>query len=857
MLKNYWLVAIRKLWKHKAHAVINVLGLTVGLASCLIIFLITHFELGFDRFHPGGDRIYRLVNRHNGNNIRGLHFGAAIPGPLAPTMQKELSGCTVSAFITSSPTIIVPSGDSRQPAKQFESTPRDEAAPVIITDPQYFRIFQYKWLAGNSATALNDPYRVVLSTKEVRQFFGNISPADAMGREVIYVDNDTIPAYVSGVVADWDQNTDFAFRDFISYSTVQTAAISKDYHLDNWRMTGSSTQGIVLLDKGTTVAQVERQFPGILQKYVPAPRGPRAMLAGPNAMPAGPNVIPAGPKHTPPPRPKNVLTLQPLADIHFNEDYTDDYSRQAHLPTLYGLMGIAVFILLLAVINFVNLSTAQSLQRTKEVGIRKVLGSRRKHIVFQFLGETLVLTLLAAILSLLITPLVMRLLDPYMPPGLRFEPSIVTLLFLAGITIVTALLGGWYPAKVISALLPVLSLKGQATRDLQPNRFLHRGLIVFQFTISLLFIIGTVVVARQLHYVLNTDLGFDKDAIITFDTDGQFESGEVLAQQLGEIPGIALVSRNENTPQAIFHGLGPFIYRGPQNDTVMAGSIHTDTNYLRLFGIPLVAGRNFVANDSVYEYVINETMARQLGFRRPQDAINQPVDYGMGRLPSPGSLMAPGPFKGMIVGVVRDFHSTSLHEAISPICLYYDPRVYEISIRLAPVARRPEAAAAVLARVQKVWQANYPHDKFSYTFFDDKIASLYQQEQRISGLMRLAMIIAIAISCMGLLGLATFAAEQRQKEIGIRKVMGATVLRIFRMLTVDFLWPVVLAFVIATPLAWYFLHEWLQGFVYRATVPWWIFGCCGLGAVIIALVTVSFQVLRTAKVNPAEALRTD
>jgi putative ABC transport system permease protein len=851
MLKNYWLVAIRKLWKHKIHAAINVLGLTIGLSSCLIIFLITHFELSFDRFHPGGDRIYRLVHRSNGENMHGEHFGAAIPGPLAPTMQKELSGCTVSAFITSSPAIIVPGGDPRQPAKQFEPASRDEAAPVIITDPQYFRVFQYKWLAGNPATALNDPYRVVLSAKEVRQFFGNISPADAMGREVIYVDRDTIPAYVSGVVADWDHNTDFAFRDFISYSTVQTTALSKDYLLDQWNIVGSSTQGIVLLDKGTTVAQVERQFPGILQKYQPAPRGGRAMMAGPMPMPAGP-------KHAPPPRPKTFLTLQPLADIHFNEAYTDDYSRQAHLPALYGLMGIAVFILLLAVINFVNLSTAQSLQRTKEVGIRKVLGSRRRHIVYQFLGETLVLTFLAAILSLLITPLVMRLLDPYMPPGLHFQPSVATLLFLVGITIITALLAGWYPAKVISALLPVLSLKGQATRDLGPNRLLHRGLIVFQFTISLLFIIGTVVVARQLHYVLNTDLGFDKDAIITFDTDGQFESGEVLAQQLREIPGIALVSRDENTPQAVFHGMGPFIYRGPQNDTAMAGSIRADTNYLRLFGISLVAGHNFDANDSVYEYIINETMASQLGFRSPQDAINQPVDYGMGRLPPPGTRPNPGSsHKGTIVGVVRDFHSTSLHEAISPICLFYDPRLFEISVRLAPAERQPEAVAAVLARVKKVWQAAYPHDKFSYTFFDEKIASLYQQEQRISGLMRLAMIIAIAISCMGLLGLATFAAEQRQKEIGIRKVMGATVVRIFRMLTVDFLWPVALAFVIAAPVAWYFLHGWLEGFVYRVTMPWWIYGICGLAAVVIAMLTVGVQAIKAAIKNPVEALRSE
>jgi hypothetical protein len=274
-----------------------------------------------------------------------------------------------------------------------------------------------------------------------------------------------------------------------------------------------------------------------------------------------------------------------------------------------------------------------------------------------------------------------------------------------------------------------------------------------------------------------------------------------------------------------------------------------DTNYLRLFGLKLVAGRNFFANDSVNEYVINETLASQLGFRRPQDALGQPV--------KPSMSNGPNGAEGRIVGVVRDFHSGSLHETIPPLYIDYDNHTPEISIRLAPEARQPATVATVLAEVEKLWKTTYPHDKFSYTFFDETIANLYQQEQRISGLMRLAMIIAIAISCMGLLGLVTFTAEQRQKEIGIRKVLGASVLRIFRMLTVDFLWPVTLAFVIATPVAWYFMKGWLQDFVYRTTVPWWIFAFCGLAAVAIAMLTVGFQAVRAATANPVESLRSE
>jgi putative ABC transport system permease protein len=820
MLKNYWLIAIRKLWKHKVHAAINVLGLTIGLASCLIIFLITHFELGYDHFHPGGDRIHRIVV-HEESKDHQSDFGS-VPGPLPPTLRKELTGFqAVSAFINANSKVIIPGKDTRQQAKELDPPPAGTPSPIIITDPQYFQIFQYKWLAGNPATSLNDPYRVVLSASEMRRYFGAIPPAEAMGREVFYPDLDSLRTYVSGVVEDWDQHTDLGFRDFISYSTARSTDLKRDYNLDNWGGIGNFSQGFVLLPNGTTPAQVERQFPAFVKKYF-------LLRPGQNAS----------------------LSLQPLADIHFNADYSDKYSRTAHLPTLYGLMGIAGFILLLAVINFVNLSTAQSLQRTKEVGIRKVLGSRRKDIVVQFLGETLLLTLLAVILALLITPLVIGILRQWMPPGLHLELSTSTLLFLLGIIIITPLLAGWYPAKVISALLPVLSLKGQATRNLAPNRYLHRGLIVFQFTISLVFIIGTVIVARQLHYILNKDLGFDKDAIVTFQATGRVTEREVLAQQLRDVTGVAMVSRHDQTPQADFQSQTAFTFHGPQDRQVDNVVIEdADTNYLRLFGIKLVAGRNVAANDSVNEYVINETLASQLGFRRPQDALGQPVEPSMSH--------GPGGARGTIVGVVRDFHSGSLHEAIKPLYLDYDTHVPEISIRLAPEARQPATVATVLSEVGKLWQKTYPNDKFSYAFFDETIANLYQQEQRISGLMRLAMIIAILISCMGLLGLVTFTAEQRQKEIGIRKVLGASVVRIFRMLTLDFLWPVTLAFVIAMPVAWYFMHGWLQDFAYRTTVPWWIFAFCGLAAVAIAILTVGVQAVRAAVRNPARTLRTE
>ena len=816
MLKNYWLIAIRKLWKHKVHAGINILGLAIGLTSCLIIFLITHFELSYDHFHPNGDRIYRIVtavNHHSHGPQRSLY--PPQPGPL----RQEVTGFeAISGFSTFRAKVTIPGDGNGQQKKQFDYPPDGTPSPIILTDAPYFRIFRYEWLAGNPATSLNDPYRVVLTANEMRHYFGPITPQEAIGRQVIY--DDSLRTYVSGVVKDWDRPTDFGFRDFISCPTDRSFA-GLDYPRDPRGAIGFD-QAFALLNKGTKPAQVEPQFAAFVKKYYFArPGDPR------------------------------TFALQPLADIHFDAAYHDDYSRKADLPTLYGLMGIAVFILLLAVVNFVNLSTAQSLQRTKEVGIRKVLGGRRGDIALQFLGETFVLTLLAVILSLLITPPVITLLHQWMPPGLRLELTIPALLFLSGITVVTSLLAGWYPAKVISALLPVLSLKGLATRALLPNRYLHRALIVFQFSISLIFIMGTVIVTRQLHYVLNTDLGFDKDAIVSFRALGPVRQRDVLAQELRALPGIAIVSLNRQLPETRYSSATNFIWHGPKDDTVdFANFEEGDTDYLRLFGIRLVAGRNFFANDSVNEYLVNETMIQRLGFRRPQDALGQPVQPGFRKTSGRSSL-------GTIVGVVADFHSLPFHQSIPALFIDYDRSGSEISIRLAATARQPAAISTVLAQVEKIWRAIYPDEKFTYSFLDDDIANLYREEQRLSGLMRLAMIMAISISCMGLLGLATFAAEQRQKEISIRKVMGASVARIFRMLTVDFLWPVALAFVIAMPVAWYFLKGWLQDFVYRTDMPWWLFGLAGLSAVGIALITVSFQTVRTASANPADSLRTE
>jgi putative ABC transport system permease protein len=544
-----------------------------------------------------------------------------------------------------------------------------------------------------------------------------------------------------------------------------------------------------------------------------------------------------------------ALSLQPLADIHFNEKYADDFARKVSLPTLYGLMAIAAFILLIAAVNFINLSTAQSVQRAREIGVRKVLGGRRPAIILQFLSEALLIVLFATALSLLISPPLLVALQSLLPRGVKLEVfQGATLLFLAVTVVVTCLLAGFYPARVLSSYQPALSLKGQGIQQLNSRSYLRKALIVFQFTVSLIFIIGTMIIGRQIHYMLNTDLGFDHDAIVIVraNQDRPNHKRAVLAQKFRELTGVELVARHTEPPTAKGH---PGTYIEPMGNVaadkkVMASFDMCDTDYVRLYGMHILAGRNLFPSDTIKEFLVNETCAQALGFRRPADALGHMVDIGMDRGVGP------------IVGVIRDFHSKSMHEPITPFFLStYEGAERDISVKLSTSGQSVGHLKEVLARMEKAWKEVYPTKKFEYVFFDESIAKLYENEEKTARIMNIAMGIAIFISCMGLFGLAAFIAEQRTKEIGIRKVLGATVTDIVSMLSRDFVRLVVISIVIASPVAWYFMHQWLQDFAYRVPISWWIYGIAGACAVVIALATVSVQALRAAMANPVESLR--
>jgi len=831
-MKKQLLFALRRLNRHKLTAGINILGLTLGALSCLVIYLYVSFEFSYDKFHADGDRIYRVVvstTKRDGSQ----GGNAGLPPPLGPDLRRETTGFSaVTSFYSDDTRVLVPRTD--KPPRVIPAIGDGEPQHINFVDSDYLDIFHYQWLAGDPATALQKPFSVVLTESEARRYFQVGGPEDWMGRTLVYYDSLTLS--VTGIVKDWKQNSDLGFKDLISYNTIAHSFLQKD--MEGWNLWSSNINVYVKLSPGTTVAQAEKQFPAFLQRHDRHSNVQKAFL-----------------------------WLQPLADIHFNGDITDEYGRRAHKPTLLALAGIALFILVIAAINFINLSTAQSILRAKEVGVRKVLGSSRGGLVRQFLSETGIIVVSAMVLALLLVIPAVKALHGFIPEGVRLhltDPN--TWLFVGVTMVVTCLLAGWYPARALSSFLPVISLRGQGIQQLNSKSYLRKGLIVFQFTVSLIFIIGTIMVGRQIHYMLNTDLGFKKDAIVTIDLPYNQPSDRkaVLATGIAGLAGVQQVSVSSGSPEAAGHGGTYLDYKGTIDTKIDAGFIQIDANFMSLYGLPLLAGRTFSITDTARHgidpapgssapaqtafraFILNETAARALGFNRPADAVGRQVSSGFS-----GTL-------GPVVGIVRDFHAQSLHEKIKPFFFTMQQNAGgTLSVKLSDAANSPGEVHSLLAQMNAVFKKIYPESSFQSRFFDESLARLYVREQQTAEIMNLAMGIAIFISCMGLFGLAAFTANQRTREIGIRKVLGAGTTRLVSMLSRQFIVLVALSTVIAAPLAYWGIHLWLQDFAYRTSMPWWIYLTAGASAIAIALLTVSFQAVRAATANPVRSLRNE
>jgi putative ABC transport system permease protein len=804
-IKNAW----RHIIRHKTYSAINVMGLAMGICGCLVIYLVASFEFSFDTFHPDEDRIYCIdISAPNPRDGGRGHMNE-VPPPMPAAIRNDITGLEkAAAFQPYQPKVKIKEGD--RVVRRFDET------LAIIAQPDYFDILPYTWLSGNKKTALAEPMSVVLTQSRAKTYFGDLPPAQMIGKTIIY--NDSLMVTVTGILQDWNKNTDFNFSDFISYSTIKSSFLQHPFAGDKWDvMTGM--QELIKLPAGVKPAQIDAQFPSFVKKYIDAD-----------------------------PHTQMRVQLQPFTGIHFHSEYGGP-GRKADLRVLYILSAVALFILLIAAVNFINLSTAQSIQRTKEIGILKVLGSEKSGILFQFLSETFILALLAVGIAVIAVKPLLKFFAAYIPAGVKFNfTDYTTWIFLACCAIFTTLLAGLYPARLLTAFKPVSSLKGQASEMVDSKGLLRKSLIVFQFTISLLFIIGTIAIGNQITYMQNKDLGIKTSNIITLRPVFSNQPGKmkVLAEQVKQLPGIEQAITEGIPPVSRGHMGDPIRLRGGSAWGMDSYTYPGDENFVPFYHMEIIAGRNLLHSDSATEYLVNQTAAKALGFRDPKQAVGKLLLWG------PRSKAYP------IAGVVADFYQSSFYKEIIPcVILNLPARQWGVALKLTPAEYRKGDMPVLVSRIAKEWKKLYPEEPFEYTFLGDSIAKLYESDQQTQWLMKTATLITIFISCMGLFGLAMFTTERRTKEISIRKTLGASVTHILTMLNKEVVVLIAISLLISSPVAWFFIHQWLQNFAYHASLSLWVFILAGAGALLIALATISFQTIRSATANPVEGLRNE
>ncbi|HVM89847.1 MAG TPA: ABC transporter permease [Puia sp.] len=818
MLRNYFIIALRNFMRNKVFSLINVLGLSIGISASLVIFLIVHYELSYDKFEPQRNLIYRIVMDFRFNKDQG--HGHAVPAPLGKAISEEITGVdqTVPLFQFQGDATAKVAVVNNNPGKPIVYK---KQANTIFTNNDYFKMISYDWLAGSPQIALQKPFQVILTESRAKQYFPSLPISSILGKEIIY--NDSVKTYVTGIVKDIPYNTYFDFKEFISLPTVLQLGLKDDFMMDKWTDWMGYSQLFVKLSPNSSPARIEPQLKKLLAKY-----NPDALKDSTRLM---------------------SFKLQALSNVHFNSDYGGGVGhRIAHLPTLYGLLAISGFLLLLGCINFINLTTAQASQRAKEIGIRKTMGSSKKQLVIQFLGETLLMTTVATVLSVIITPILLKIFAYYVPEGLHYDlfhqPFI--LLFLIVLIFAVSFFAGLYPSLILSGFKPAMVLKKQAFANSSQTRnaWLRKTLTVSQFVIAQFFVIATFIAVKQIHYSINKDMGFKKDAIIFFHVpfDTTMSRRYALLNELKYIPEIQIASIGFLPPAIEGAAFSDIKYIDGKKEIQANVQVRWgDSNYLKLYQIKLVAGRYVQQSDTLKEIMINEAYAKQLGFQNPEDVAGKQLNMNHKNVP--------------IVGVLHDFNEGSLHAPIGPLAFYsFNLRSFNFHIALKPQNADGTLWQDAIKKIENSYKKIYPDNDFNYSFFDESIAKFYESEQRISALLKWAAALAIFISCLGLLGLVMYTTNVRTKEIGIRKILGASVSQIVSMLSKDFLSLVVIAFLIAAPIAWWAGSTWLDNFAYRTNMNWWVFALSGAGMIIIALLTLSIRTIQAAIANPVDAL---
>ncbi len=794
MFKNYFKIAFRNLIKHKVYGVLNIMGLALSITCGILIFSLVKHHLSFDNFHANSNRIYRFVTEQHRDNIS---YAASVPPAFASAFRKDYPvGEEVARLVTfNNEQVSIEAGNE---VKKFK-----EPGGFAFAEDGYFSIFNFPLLQGQ---LLQEPNTAVITERMARKYFGEENPMNKMIRVGNKVD-----CRITGLLKDLPRNTDQKAEIFISWPSLPqyNKWLSRD---DAWGGITSSLQCFVRLRPNISPAYVENLLPPYVKKFRPTF--------------------------------KNVhhYKLQPLADIHFDGRYGGVMEKR----NLWILSFIGIFLLITACVNFINLATAQALRRSREVGVRKVLGSLRRTLFWQFITETGIITVTATVVAIGLS----YLLLPYVNEWFKTQVSINVLgdwqllSFICLLVVLVTFLAGSYPGLVLSRFRPVVALKGKLSMQNIGGFNTRRTLIIAQFTISLILIIGMVVITQQMRYAQKADLGFNKDAVVMIPVgaDSAGPSINTLKSQLSAVPGVEKVSLCYAAPASEESwNTGIRFDSRPEEELFKVSMKAGDDQYMPVFGLQLVAGRNIFPSDTVREFLINETLARKLNLKSPQEAIGKKISFDGGNI------------SATIAGVLKDFHDRSFHEEINAVAITTyseDYASYAVKIKLNDVK-------GTLAGLEKTWSSIYPQKIYEYQFLDEHIAEFYETEETMLQLISAFSLVAILIGCLGLYGLVLFMVAQKTKEIGIRKVLGSSVGEMLWIFGKEFSRLLLIAFVIAAPVAGWLMHTWLQDFKYHIQIGPWVFVTAMALMLTVAAVTVAYQCIRAALMNPIKSLRSE
>ena len=797
MFKMHFKIAWRNLIKNKVYSGINIIGLAIGLTAGFLILQYVNFEHSYDKFHSKKNSIYRVV--------------ADLDTPSSGKMESSRPACAVPPHMEEEfPEVI-----SAVRFMRLELAVRKDEVKLVedkaaAADKAFFEVFDFDLLQGDKKSVLQEPYSVVLTQETANRYFGNES---AIGKTIRIKDEDIndLPFTVTGIMDEIPENSHIKANMIISMTTYSKGVLPRID--DAWGLYDPAAY--ILVHPNTDPKQLEAKFPDFLERNSGETMRRDKMFVS--------------------------LSLEPLEDVYLRSERGGEYSGD--LGTIYIFSIIAIFILLIACINFVNLTTARSVERAKEVGVRKVIGAEKRQLSLQFVGESVIISLIsfviASVLTALVLPAFNEIAGKVISDGIFTNPINIIYLFLIALSI--GAFAGIYPAFVLSSFKPVNVLKGNFSTGTR-GIILRKGLVITQFTISITLIIGTIIIYNQMNYMRSQELGFDKEHTVLLPVTVSSAQKE-LKDNIDNISGVVSTTLASTVPGA-YNNSAYSVIQNSEGEGQIANinAYFVDHDFISQFGLKVIAGRGFsrdFVTDSAQGMIINEKAVKFLGYSSPKDAL--------------GATFSQWGKEGQVIGVIQDFHFKSLQENIQPLTMTIKPDETD----LLAIKITGNNIKQTLADIQNKWETILPNDSFNYQFLDENFDKQYRSQERFGSLFLNFAVLAILISCLGLLGLAAYSMLQRKREIGVRKVLGASVAQVVKLLSTDFLKLVTTAFLIASPLAWYVMNDWLSRFAYRISIEWWMFLLAGTSAIIIALATVSFHALKASLANPVKSLRTE